>query len=121
MFALAVATTFPTVENAERAFLKNHREHLNPVEGCPPDLLLRAAVLSMDEPILAHIGNCRHCTDIYMAALGSGWRPRYRRPDAPSVTLSGLRNWFPRLRVSVAAVGIWHHGLRTGTTGPGSE
>jgi len=38
--------------------------------GCPPDSLLRAAVLNADEAVAAHIAGCAHCRDVYLCALG---------------------------------------------------
>ena len=85
------------MESIEHAVLKNHRERLNSAEGCPPDFLVRAAVLKTDEPILSHIAECRHCTNIYMGALGSEWHPKHRRSNAPSETPSRSANWFAKL------------------------
>ena len=67
------------VEIVERAVPKNHPGFQNSAEGCPPDFLVRAAVLRMAEPILSHVAECPHCMNVYMGALGGDWH-RGRRP-----------------------------------------
>jgi len=47
----------------------------NAAPGCPPDLLIRSAVLEPNEAVQAHLSRCSRCTRVYFAALGSK-RPR---------------------------------------------
>jgi hypothetical protein len=98
---------------AKRAVLKDHREALNPVEACPPDLLVRAAVLTPSEPVLSHIAGCLHCTNIYRGALGREWLPKHRGLDAHSDTSSRSANWFDRSVVLVQATRHMFTGLRS--------
>jgi hypothetical protein len=66
------------MESAERAVLKHHPGVSSPAEGCPPDFLVRAAVLQTDEPVLAHVAGCPHCMNIYMGALGGHGHQAHR-------------------------------------------
>lgn len=88
------------METSECAALKNHRERLCLVEACPPDFLVRGAVLNTDELILSHIAKCRRCSGIYMAALGSDWHPKHRRLEASSMPKIDIgvseASWRPR-------------------------
>jgi hypothetical protein len=65
------------------------------VEACPPDLLVRAAVLTPSEPILSHIAGCLHCTNIYHGALGREWLPKRRGSEAHSKTSSSPHVHWP--------------------------
>jgi hypothetical protein len=66
------------VQTTERAALEINSAPPNPADGCPPDFLVRAAVLETDEPVLSHIARCGHCMNIYMGALGNDWHHGHR-------------------------------------------
>jgi hypothetical protein len=70
---------------------------LGPTNVCPPDFLVRAVIMESDEPILAHIAECKHCTNIYMGALRSDWHAKHRRSTAFTETASRSANWFAKL------------------------
>jgi hypothetical protein len=57
----------------ERAALESYPALPHDTETCPPDFLVRAAVLEADEPVLFHVARCGRCMNTYMGALGGEW------------------------------------------------
>jgi ribosomal protein L37E len=64
-------------------------------QSCPPQFLVRAAVLEPDETILSHVAQCRRCGDAFLSAMGANCLdagpPRTRRTT----------DWIARLAGSV--------------------
>ena len=56
-----------------RGVPENYRAPVNRLERCPPDFLVRGAVLEADDPIRGHVAQCPRCMNIFMSARGSGW------------------------------------------------
>ena len=61
------------VESIERGALGSYPALPNRTVGCPPDVLLRAAVLETDEAVLSHVVRCGRCMNLYLGALGRDW------------------------------------------------
>jgi len=83
------------VEHNERAVLSDPPEGRDSANGCPPEFLLRAAVLRPDKSILSHVAHCPRCAGAYRSARSSGC------PDAPPATADRAANWIARLAGSV--------------------
>ncbi len=80
-------------------------ENLNP---CPPEFLVRFAVLKHDELLFSHIALCARCTRIYETFAGAlatdGGKPRARQ--AP-----GLRRLRAPIHAAVQKVAAALHAL----------
>lgn len=83
------------MENGEPVGLGDHPEGLDPAGQCPPDFLVRAAVLEPNESILSHVAECQRCTGTYLNAMGAYCS------DAPRPRTDRTANWIAKLEGSI--------------------
>jgi len=61
------------VQSIDRAAPEGYPALTNRTVSCPPDILLRAAVLQTDDAVLSHVVRCGRCMNLYLGALGKDW------------------------------------------------
>ncbi|MGD0497873.1 MAG: hypothetical protein ABSC23_05495 [Bryobacteraceae bacterium] len=79
-------------------------EALNLVASCPPEFVVRLAILKQDELLLAHIAACERCSTLYEMALGipaPDRKPSFAvtalEPDRLHAPRKGVRQALPSL------------------------